>query len=223
MWYCEYLFARVLGATRELFNARPGAIVLPQEGPPGDKGKKASKKKTKDKEHELVRTQKHAAELALLEVVRQMCQGLIRLLLGIDMVGASAPVQSPFNTEAERFYQRFSTFMELETPEPLDYRAFVSNTNPNGTSAVKVLEGAVKSFTSSRDHTQLIIQRSSVSGMSETKLAEVEALEKVAKINKVTSGVLMSLIAASGEETDMKAKFSFEINSFYPVVSITRG
>ncbi|GMH37644.1 hypothetical protein BSKO_05517 [Bryopsis sp. KO-2023] len=215
MGYCEYLFARVLGATRELFNARPGAIVLPQEGPLGDKAKKSSKKKTKEKEHELVRTQKHAAELALLEVERQMCQGLIRLLLGVDM--------SPFNTEAERFYQRFSTFMELETPEPLDYRAFVSNTNPNGTSAAKVLEGAVKSFTSSRDHAQLIIQRSSVSGMSETKLAEVEALEKVAKINKVTSGVLMSLIAASGEETDMKAKFSFEINSFYPVVSITRG
>lgn len=67
-----------------------------------------------------------------------MCQGLVRLLLAIKMLGADVSTESPFNTEAERFQQRFSCLAQIETPEPLDYQAYVANTDPRGASAAEV-------------------------------------------------------------------------------------
>lgn len=67
-----------------------------------------------------------------------MCQGFVRLLLAIKMLGIGASTESPFNTEAERFHQRFSCFAPIENPELLDYQAFVANTDPRGASAAEV-------------------------------------------------------------------------------------
>lgn len=75
--------------------------------------------------------------MSLLEVERQLCQGLVRLLLGIKMTGI-VEEEPPFNTEAERFNQRFGAFAQLETPEALDYTSFLLNTNPSGATANKV-------------------------------------------------------------------------------------
>lgn len=91
---------------------------------------------------------------------------------------------------------------------------------------MKVLEGAVKCFTASCDHSLLVTQRSSVSGLSEDKLQEVKALLKVGQTNRIASGVLLTTASTSPTTTDssgMKARFSFETHSYFPIVSINRA
>lgn len=61
--YCDYLFTKVLGMTKELFNIRSGSMSMPHAL--SEKYKK-QQKKSKEKANaqaNLVRAQKHAAEV----------------------------------------------------------------------------------------------------------------------------------------------------------------
>ena len=64
---------------------------------------------------------------------RQLCQSHMRLAAGLSRGGYLGSLPSLFNTEEERFQQRFAALSVLFRPEPLtyeQYRASVDITGP---------------------------------------------------------------------------------------------
>lgn len=63
---------------------------------------------------------------------RTLCQAHMRLAAGLARAGRLRPGGGPFNSEAQRFEQRFSALHRLAHPEPLDYDQFASAVDATG-------------------------------------------------------------------------------------------
>lgn len=115
--YCDYLFTRCIMCTKDLSSFWPTGKSL------------TNKKQIKAyQQAEINRSQKTAAEIALLELEKSLCQGMTRMLMALKISGILKRPSLPYNTERNRFEQRFTSFWILERPEPLGFEAFQSST-----------------------------------------------------------------------------------------------
>ena len=62
-----------------------------------------------------------------------MCQAMFRLAVGLQMVGRLPGPAAPYNSEEQRFEQRFMTYFPLASPQHLDYLQFEEAMNVKGT------------------------------------------------------------------------------------------
>lgn len=61
-----------------------------------------------------------------MQIERTMCQGFVKLCRGLEELGVlGPPATAVFNTEQERFEQRFGAFQQIYRPEPLGFEHFV--------------------------------------------------------------------------------------------------
>ena len=65
-----------------------------------------------------------AAQLSAMQAARQMCQAMFRLAVGLQMVGRLPGPAAPYNSEEQRFEQRFMAYFPLSSPQHLDYLQF---------------------------------------------------------------------------------------------------
>ena len=63
---------------------------------------------------------------------RQLCQAFMRLAAGLTKAGYLGGLPSLFNTEEERFHQRFASFSVLFRPEPLSYSHYSKSIDMRG-------------------------------------------------------------------------------------------
>lgn len=63
---------------------------------------------------------------------RQLCQAFMRLAAGLTKAGYLGGLPSLFNTEEERFHQRFASFSVLFRPEPLSYSHYNKSIDMTG-------------------------------------------------------------------------------------------
>ena len=63
---------------------------------------------------------------------RQLCQAYMRLAAGLTKAGYLGGLPSLFNTEEERFHQRFAAFSVLFRPEPLSYSHYSKSIGMRG-------------------------------------------------------------------------------------------
>ena len=63
---------------------------------------------------------------------RQLCQAFMRLAAGLTKAGYLGGLPSLFNTEEERFHQRFASFSVLFRPEPLSYSHYSKSLDMRG-------------------------------------------------------------------------------------------
>jgi hypothetical protein len=89
----------------------------------------------------------------ILEGQRHLAMGLLRLQmatplvkLGQTLTGGQTLTELPFNSEAQRFDQRFAAFHQLQRPEPLTYEQYVQSTSVEGVPAGQLLRLAGESF-----------------------------------------------------------------------------
>jgi hypothetical protein len=82
----------------------------------------------------------------ILEAQRQLAMGTLRLMMALPLVKLYAAPELPFNSEAQRFDQRFAAFHQLQRPEPLTYEQFVTSTSVEGVEAGQLLRLAGDSF-----------------------------------------------------------------------------
>jgi hypothetical protein len=81
-----------------------------------------------------------------LEAQRQLAMGTLRLMMAMPLVKLYAAPELPFNSEAQRFDQRFAAFHQLQRPDPLRYEQFVQSTSVEGVAAGQLLRLAGESF-----------------------------------------------------------------------------
>ncbi|CAD7702869.1 unnamed protein product [Ostreobium quekettii] len=220
-WYCDYLFSKLLACTRDLFNARSGVVPPSEQKKKGGKKTKSKMQQGKNAQTDLIRTQRYAMELAILETERHMSQGIVRLMLGLHMTGTLTKPEFPFNGEAERFHQRFDCFQQVEQPEPLEYAAFAASTHIVAPSSSRILDAASKSFHGAKDHASLVLARASTSGLGEERLGEIRAMEHVARTNAVAASIVMRSEQLGLQ--NMSVAFGYDHHPYFPVVSIARS
>ena len=63
---------------------------------------------------------------------RQMCQAMFRLAVGLQMVGRLLGPAAPYNSEEQRFEQRFMAYFPQTSPQHLDYPQFEEAMNVKG-------------------------------------------------------------------------------------------
>lgn len=82
--------------------------------------------------------------------MRHLCQGLMHMCVGLTASGVLTPPALPFNSEAERFEQRFGSFHILTRPEPLAYQQFEASVELRGMEPRQLLAAAGGTLTKVR-------------------------------------------------------------------------
>eukprot|EP00798_Chlamydomonas_sp_ICE-L_P013810 gene13810-19726_t len=220
-WYCASLFNSRKNAAEMLLRHMPQA---PPEAPPVPanpkgglkpltakvgKGKGAGQK-AKVAEQKLLheellhtRRQQYTMDAVQGEAYQFMCQGLLRLLLGLQLAGAINDLVMPFNDASIRYEQRFSSFhAHIMRPDPLFYDTFVGSTDVSKHKDNQLLGLAVESFT--------------------MILAELKQLERVAVQNSLACTIFAKSVLARKEEA---AKSELRVKRHRPVscASTTNG
>lgn len=67
-------------------------------------------------------------------------------MMALEMLGMYIPPEHPFNSEAQRYDQRFASFHLLTRPDPLTYDQFKQSTSTEGVDVVQLLNLACGSF-----------------------------------------------------------------------------
>ncbi len=68
-----------------------------------------------------------------LQAPRLMCQAMFRLAVGLQMIGRLPGPAAPYNSEEQRFEQRFMAYFPLSSPQHLDYLQFKEAMDVKGT------------------------------------------------------------------------------------------
>ena len=63
---------------------------------------------------------------------RQMCQAMFRLAVALQMIGQLPGPAAPYNSEEQRYEQRFMAYFALTSPQHLDYLQFEEAMNVKG-------------------------------------------------------------------------------------------
>jgi len=74
----------------------------------------------------------HAPQLSAMQGARQMCQAMFRLAVGLQMIGQLPGPAAPYNSEEQRFEQRFMVYFPQTSPQHLDYLQFEEAMNVKG-------------------------------------------------------------------------------------------
>jgi hypothetical protein len=80
------------------------------------------------------------------DVYKLLSMGTVRVLLALPLLGMWAPPQLLFNSQAQRYDQRFASFHTVPRPDPLAYEQYVNSTDVTGASAEQLLRLAQADF-----------------------------------------------------------------------------
>jgi hypothetical protein len=80
------------------------------------------------------------------DVHKMLAMGTVRVLLSLPMLGMWSPPKLLFNSQAQRYDQRFASFHTLQRPDPLAYEQYVASTDVTGAEAEVLLKLAQDNF-----------------------------------------------------------------------------
>ena len=161
-WYIDYLSSSIQQGTKQLQQAVPKPSASNQGGNSSSSSHSKPGKKSGGKRSgggSAVAAGPAAAAAAavpsrdltmqnalVLEGYKQMSLGMMRLTLALNMTGLLQQQELPFNTEMQRFDQRFGTFHMLTRPDPLGYDQYLLNTSTDNVEAVQLYKLTADAF-----------------------------------------------------------------------------
>ena len=223
-WYTEYLLGAAHAATSEFENFKP---LLP----PVRQSEKSKKKKyIKAQQHADTTTTITASAASMVAAIdRAMCQGMMRLCLALGWAGMISPPPASFNTDKERFHQRFSKFEVVFRPPPLQFEEFQRSTDPNGIEVSRVFLAAYESL-SQAQQTVLVLESMAdvVHSLSASQVTHVAAVKKVAMQNMMAIKLLLPSVSVSGDvQWSVGWDFKFALQNstvmYYPQIVLKRA
>lgn len=234
-WYCDYLHGTIAVSAPLFLGVQPQAPSpaslskgsLPSLTSKGKHGKHKSsaKSKTPDKAAPLATDGAHVkytvqeAQQAL--VGRQMCQALMRVATGLMACGAIANPDMPFNSESTRFEQRFAAFGFMQRPVPLVYEQFISAMDISEVKPSDLLESALSNFGAARKGTAALLHDSRQSQlMTEDKLQDLKAIDRVAVQNSVAVSILLKSMQEDGRLQRYKVSWELSHHPCYPSIAV---
>lgn len=214
-WYCDFLISIQLQDSRLLHAARPPVDhAVPSL---------ARKGKPRPKSNATLRLQAlanaaHALEVVLLELQRHLCQGMLRMMVALREMGLVPVPDVPFNSELQRFDQRFACFHLLVRPDPLHYDQYQHSVAVDpGITPSTLLTLASEAFGQVRKHGQYMWSVDHPVELSEVQLQQLKAFDKVAFQNVVAISVLLR--ATQGGQA-VQVAFECPYHPWYPVMKI---
>ncbi|KAF8061133.1 NAA35 [Scenedesmus sp. PABB004] len=163
-----------------------------------------------------------------LEVLHHLATGVLRVVMALPLLGLYSPPELPFNTEAQRFEQRFASFTTLQRPDPLSYEQFVASTSTDGVTAAQLLALAADSFRKVQQAAALIKAQAAAWGVSKQALAQLAPLERVAATNGLAAALLARSAASAaapggdgaGAAPQLTPQFEFGAHKWFPTLSL---
>jgi len=165
----------------------------------------------------------------MFQVERMMCQGVMRLASGLSVLGMlPAPSAASFNSDRERYEQRFGFLKQLLRPEYLPYEDFMQSTLSEGVPADRILLGSYESFAKAQSGLMALSQ----SLTSERMLGEHEkhlgGVKKIASMNMMALKILIQSISGPHgvEVPPFKATWDFKVAMqhsdvlYYPTLTL---
>ncbi|KAA6425235.1 MAG: hypothetical protein FRX49_04730 [Trebouxia sp. A1-2] len=235
-WYCDYLHGTVAVTAPQFLNVQPqsGAPISPSKGGlpalSAKSGKHASKRSsTKGKAASKAAPQAFdtghlkytVQEVHKAQVGRQMCQGLMRVATGLMACGSIPNPDMPFNSETTRYEQRFGSFAFMQRPMPLLYDQYTAAMDVTGVQASDLLESALANFTAARHGIATLAQSSTQSQLlTEEKLQELKALDRIAVQNALAVNVLLKTMQQDGRLQHIKISWDFSHHGCYPSIGV---
>ena len=197
-WYLEYSYGW------QQMTLKTATKLLCQE--PQLHGK--NKKKLKGKKRELPKERE--VEVAILNVKRSVCIGLMRAYEALMLDKKIKVPKFEFGSEALVFRNRFLPFSAVVTPQPLaysDYKELAGIQNYKG-SGINLYEAASRHFVSAK---------LSLESLNLSHNKEIEQLLKVIKTNVV----IMNLAATGHKKDSMEPpNLDFSLHREFPIIRI---
>lgn len=239
-WYCDYLHGTVAMSAPLFLNVQPqtgsptppGKSKLPSL--PAKSGKQAGKKSS-TKGRSTASAKSHASTLApdsphfkytiqeihQAQVGRQMCQALMRVATGLMACGAIPNPEMPFNSELTRFEQRFSAFGFMQRPLPLVYEQYTAAMDLSGVEPSDLLKSAMQNFVEVRQALATLAQSITQSQLlTEDKLQDLKAIERVAVQNSVAIRILLKSMVQDSSLQGINVSWDFSHHACYPVIAV---
>lgn len=145
----------------------------------------------------------------ILEAQRQLAMGTLRLMMALPLLELYNHPELPFNSEAQRFDQRFAAFHALQRPEPLAYGQFVTSTSVEGVEPVQLLRLAGDSFKRAQQACGVALKGPSSLPISQQQQLDLKAMDRVAATNGIAV-MLLARTAASSSSSNGTAAASGE-------------
>lgn len=195
-WYCDYLLGSGQAAMAEMESMRPqSAKAAAAMGGvrKGGKGKPVKKPAPVVQEGGL--EERLAANSMVVKADRMMCQALMRVGLGLVWLGLVMPPPAPFNSERERFQQRFKVFDQLVRPAPLTYDDFQRSTAPGDITPPRVLLAAYEAFASAQSTIATLESTPMVRALTAQQAQHIAGVKRIAMQNLMALKLLISSIS----------------------------
>ncbi|CAI5482556.1 unnamed protein product, partial [Closterium sp. Yama58-4] len=129
-------------------------------------------------------------DLALLSAYQLLCKAYVRLLAAFVLDGKLHQRRpSPFNTDRQRYQQRYAVLKRVQLPEPLSYAAFQRAVSPAGLSVPELYQMSLDFFRTTATNLPTIHSLAAAAapagtaGASEAVEGEVQQLERVCASN----------------------------------------
>uniref|UniRef100_A0A3P8VUS9 N-alpha-acetyltransferase 35, NatC auxiliary subunit n=1 Tax=Cynoglossus semilaevis TaxID=244447 RepID=A0A3P8VUS9_CYNSE len=202
-WYLsEFLYAWLMSTLSRADSSQMAEERILEEQLKGRSSKKTKKKK---------KVRPLSKEITMSQVYQNMCAGMYKIMVALDMDEKVHKPQFELNSEQIRYEHRFTPFNSVVTPPPVHYIQFKEMSNlkkynpPPGPDDLYL--AASKHF----QQAKLILENVS------SPDPEVNRILKVAKPNMVVMKLL-----AGGHKKDTKAlpEFDFSTHKYFPVVKI---
>lgn len=203
--------------------------VKEKKEPQSSESLDASKKKKKHKKKGLVKATEDelslTPQLLLLQCYVDMCKALswmIAALTADRKFFESRP--TIFNTEQERFIQRFDLFQKVPIPQPLSYIHYKKFIHQRNISIKEQYYWSSNYFMNLQQHVQdlghCLAKATSLSPVSRTqRTIEINQLKQVASRNLI----VLKIVDKAGPGDSVKVSFDFAQHPFFAAASVKKS
>jgi len=250
-WYCSVLLGvqRVTSQVMHSYRcpasgASKASIALPAKpNKKGNKGRAATPPSPLPDASTARRQAGLIMDAVRTELLSSMCLGLVRLQLALKVAGIVPDPILTFNSERERFDQRFAAFHTppLVRPEPMGYGQYLEAVaSADDMAPEQLLALAIESFAMvRRSHAQIMAQVASAHPQMSTavppdQVTEHAALDRIAAANTLAANIvirsLASLPKVEGEQQQQQQQprpkpsvcvtYNWSMHPFFPALGV---
>ncbi|GAB4823291.1 hypothetical protein N2152v2_010337 [Parachlorella kessleri] len=212
-WYCDYLLGTQQQTSKFLFSAKPppglqqAAAHQGQRQRAGRHGRHSAAQQVA--EEALVVEQKKTVEVMSLEIERMMCQGMMKLATGLTLMGCIQEPEAPFNSEEQRYLQRFAAFQLLTRPQPLYHPHFQESMATGGKSGMSpetFLAMAYENFFKAQHGAAALLQSPAARALLPEQVTHLNGVRRVATQNSMALKIMLSAARREAQQQQQQAQ-----------------
>ncbi|KAG0578924.1 hypothetical protein M758_4G058200 [Ceratodon purpureus] len=167
---------------------------------------------------------KFTYSILLLQCYSDLCKGFIWMLTALTRDRKLVHRDTIFNTEQERFFQRFDVLHKLMIPAPMSYFHFKDSTSQLHLSVKELYQLSYDHFMAVQQHLQELgasaAKAPELSAVSRTQWAiEVKQMEQVSLRNRVA----LQIVHQAGPGDNLRVSFEFSQHPCYPVAVVKKS